>query len=262
MSVAPAAAIERVNQKASQALEVARGLTITTQDGYVSALEMKKGLKAISAEIDATFDPVIESAHKAHKDALAAKKKHAGPVDEAMEILTTKTTDWDAAQERIRRAEETRLREIARRQEEERRLAEAQAREEESRRLRAEQERLAKLAAEEAAKGRAEAAELARMEAEQRQVEADAAQAESEQALHEAVTAEPPVISLAPSTPQVEGVSYSKRWDFQITDEKKIPREYLLVDSVKIRRIVTAMKDQTNIPGVRVFSRNQQAMRG
>lgn len=63
----------------------------------------------------------------------------------------------------------------------------------------------------------------------------------------------PPVV--APKTvPKVAGVSFTKQWKFRIKDPLKVPREYLAVDEVKIGQVVRALKDQTNIPGVEVFS--------
>lgn len=49
-------------------------------------------------------------------------------------------------------------------------------------------------------------------------------------------------------------------WDFEITDESQVPREYLMVDESKIRRVVRA--GIRNIPGVRVYERQTLAVRG
>lgn len=64
-----------------------------------------------------------------------------------------------------------------------------------------------------------------------------------------------PVAVVAPATPKVEGLSYSTSWDFEIENESLIPREFLIVDAVKIRRVITALKETANIPGVRAFSK-------
>lgn len=63
-------------------------------------------------------------------------------------------------------------------------------------------------------------------------------------------------------TPKVEGLSYREDWYFEVTEPNKVPREYLLVDAVKIGKIVRAMKQGTNIPGVRVFSKKIPIQRG
>lgn len=59
--------------------------------------------------------------------------------------------------------------------------------------------------------------------------------------------------------PKVGGISIPKVWTFEITDEDLIPREYLEVDLVRIRKVVTALKGDTNIPGVRVFEQKRIA---
>jgi phage-related minor tail protein len=74
-------------------------------------------------------------------------------------------------------------------------------------------------------------------------------------ALAERILEEP---TFTPPPPAVElektaGISYTEKWNFEITDEKLIPRDYLIPDEKKIRTIVKAMKGATNIPGVRVF---------
>ena len=63
------------------------------------------------------------------------------------------------------------------------------------------------------------------------------------------------------AAPKVEGVSGRKTWTYEIEDEKMIPRTYLMVDTVKIGKIVTAMKGETDIPGVRAYQKSSAAFR-
>ena len=51
-----------------------------------------------------------------------------------------------------------------------------------------------------------------------------------------------------------EGVSYRDSWKFEITDESKIPREYLIPDEKKIAGIVKAMKEKFDVPGIRAYN--------
>lgn len=60
-------------------------------------------------------------------------------------------------------------------------------------------------------------------------------------------------------TPSVKGISFRETWRFEITDESLIPREYLIVDETKIRKVVLVMKEKTSIPGVRAYSDKQVA---
>lgn len=64
-------------------------------------------------------------------------------------------------------------------------------------------------------------------------------------------------VAIIREAPKVAGISFREVWKFEITDAAAIPREYLLVDESKIRRVVQAMKADTKIPGVRVFSDKQ-----
>lgn len=57
---------------------------------------------------------------------------------------------------------------------------------------------------------------------------------------------------LAREVPKIAGVSTRPVWRYAITDESKLPREYLMPDEKKIAGVVRAMKGDTNIPGVTV----------
>ena len=183
--------------------------------------ELWKAIKALRAKVANTFDDIIKAAHLAHKKAVEKKKMHDGPLDTAERIVKQAMSVYDAEQERIRKEEEGRLREIAKRAEEDRVLAEAAAVEAEARANGATKE---------------EAAQQA-----------------------DAVIAEPiyvaPII-VAKATPKLAGGPvFQTRWDFEVVSEALIPRQFLSVDMVKIRQIVTAMKGQTAIPGIRTFEK-------
>jgi chromatin assembly factor 1 subunit A len=55
--------------------------------------------------------------------------------------------------------------------------------------------------------------------------------------------------------PKPAGLSCRTYWDFEITDVSKIPAKYMVPDEKKIRGVVIAMKENTEIPGIRVFSK-------
>lgn len=82
--------------------------------------------------------------------------------------------------------------------------------------------------------------------------------ADNKTAQAEALQFAPPVA--APSQ-KLSGISGREEWDFEITDISKIPREYLIVDEVKVRRVVKALGSQTRIDGVRVFQKTVMAVR-
>lgn len=60
----------------------------------------------------------------------------------------------------------------------------------------------------------------------------------------------------------VEGASFRTRWDFEVVNEAQVPRMYLAVDSMAIRKVVNALKDKTNIPGIKVFPETKAILRG
>lgn len=63
----------------------------------------------------------------------------------------------------------------------------------------------------------------------------------------------PPVV-LPKATPKVQGISYRETWNFRITNPDKLPREYMVPNETAIRKVVTALKDKCNIPGIEVYS--------
>lgn len=82
---------------------------------------------------------------------------------------------------------------------------------------------------------------------------------EAEQVISEDV---PTVVPPAPEdNTKIENVSYRESWQYEITDPRAIPREYLMVDTKKIGQVVRAMKGETNIPGIKVFCTTTTAVR-
>ena len=146
-------------------------------------------------------------------------------------------------QERIRREEQRKADEAARR---ERERLEAQARE------KAEADRRAAEAA--AAAGRAE--EAAKLAARAAAAEEKAAAKVDDLAVRAATTVAPVVVR---DPPKVAGVSTREVWKFEITDSAAIPREYLVVDEARIRKVVQALKGDAKIAGVRVYPERQIA---
>ncbi len=62
----------------------------------------------------------------------------------------------------------------------------------------------------------------------------------------------PPVI--LPKTTTPDGISYREVWKFEIVDRNSVPREYLEVDEKKVGGVVRALKGETRIDGIRVYS--------
>lgn len=100
-------------------------LPVNDDETNLTAGEFLVAIRGLRRRIDETFDPVIGAAHKAHGAAIAAKKRHADPVDAAERIVKRKIADYSLAEESRRREEEARLQAAARVREEDARLAEA-----------------------------------------------------------------------------------------------------------------------------------------
>ena len=64
---------------------------------------------------------------------------------------------------------------------------------------------------------------------------------------------------VASAAPKVRGVVTKKVWKFEIVDKTKVPDQYKTIDEKKIRGVVNALKEGTDIPGVRVYWENAMA---
>jgi hypothetical protein len=100
-------------------------------------------------------------------------------------------------------------------------------------------------------------AEIARKQEEERRL-AEAIEAEKEGNVEEAqaIIEEEmfvPTPIVRPDVPKVDGRKYATKWSWKVTDINKVPREYLIVDQIKMNGIVRAMKGQTRISGIEVF---------
>jgi len=181
-----------------------------------------------------------EKARKA--DEAAAKKRREKIAREKAEA------EEKARIERERLAEEQRRIDAAKKQadaEERARLEAKQRRIDEERRREAEREEQ----------------EQARLHQEQMDAEAEqlerTARAEALEAKAEAMAATP----IASEAPKVEGISGRKVWKYAVTDAEKIPRKYLKIDEKKLGQVVRALKDDCDIPGIRVYAETSIAAR-
>jgi uncharacterized protein YhaN len=200
---------EEVSTMALTIIEQGKSVVIKTSEDYEQAGFVFTTIKSVMKQVDESFDPIIQKAHQAHKEAVAQKKKIYEPLETVSKHVKKVMSDYDTEQERIRKAEEARLQEIARKEEEEKKLAEAIA------------------------------------------AEQSGDKQEAEAIMEEPVYVAPVV--LKKEVPKVQGVSFREVWKFRIVDEKKIPREYLTPDLVKIGGVARSMKGKTNIPGIEAY---------
>jgi hypothetical protein len=64
-----------------------------------------------------------------------------------------------------------------------------------------------------------------------------------------------------PPIQKQKGESTREYWKFEVIDDKLIPRKYLMVDTKKIQGVVSSLKGETEIPGVRVYSEKSMSFR-
>ena len=113
----------------------------------------------------------------------------------------------------------------------------------------------------------AEAAALAearRIEEERQLRMAELAEANGESELAEEILSAEPAPVAAVQTmarPEAENVHTQQTWKFRIVDESKVPRQYLMLDTVQIGKIVRAMKSETAIPGVEAYAEESIVVR-
>jgi hypothetical protein len=105
----------------------AKQLTITSQADYLKAGEFVRTVDLLVKEVDASFGPQIDQAHKLHKSLIAERDRHLKPLSEAKAYARGLMLDWYALQAKKLREEQFRLRELARKAEEEAKLQEALA---------------------------------------------------------------------------------------------------------------------------------------
>lgn len=224
--------------------------TITTPEQFSRAGELLKAVKGALKQIEDQRVAITKPINDALRNTNAQAKAAAEPFTKAEVAIKAAMVTYSDEQERIRREEQRKADEAARRERE--RLA-AQQREAEAK-ARAEQERLRREAEEAAAAGRA--AEAAKLAARAERVEEKTAAKLEDLQLREAMVVAP-VIQREP--PKVAGVATREVWRFEVTDPAQVPRQYLVVDEAKIRRVVQTLKADANIPGVRVYSERQLA---
>ena len=120
--------LEKLEQRIDPKVKVATGLIVKDSEGIALARNMVQDIRRLKKEIEDTFDPIIQKAYQAHKEAVAQKKRYIEPLDKAEAIIRQKITDCVTEIER-------RQREEAEKEAEKERRAREQALERERKRL-------------------------------------------------------------------------------------------------------------------------------
>ncbi len=201
--------------------QASAGLEVIDKASADRASEIIVAGKKLIKAIKDYFDPMKKAADEAKRRILEAERQELSKIEPVVADLSAKVSRWLADEERRRR-------------------------EAEEARRRAERDRLI-LEAELAMK--AKEAERIKNESERRVFED---QVINEIAQREAELQPVPDV---PTASKTQGVTLRDNWSFEIVDESLIPREFLKPDEVKIRSVVIAQKDKTNIPGIKAVNR-------
>lgn len=111
-----------LERRALAVAKTAKAFVIVTPDDFRCAGDFLRDVKTALAEIDELCDPPVEAAHKAHKAALAVKRRLTAPFLEAESVLKPLMAKYQEQEEKRRKEEERRLQEEANRKAEEERL--------------------------------------------------------------------------------------------------------------------------------------------
>ncbi len=201
-------------------VDEARSREIKDEGQYKMMADFLLTIKSLMKDIKDYWDPSIRNANKTVKDLRAKKSAQITPLESADLIANQKMNTW-------RKGIEDRNREVTKK--------------------RVEQERVY-----------AEAVKKAREEHARKQAEEEAkAEAEDSDVVKGVEYLAPAVPDIIPEVvqelPKVPGISYAEHWVWECTDFLKVPDEYKVLDKVKINGLVRAMKNDTNIPGIRPY---------
>lgn len=216
----------------------AKNIVIDSPQACEDAAGFLRDLKTARNKIQEWFAPLVEAAHKAHKALTNRRGEVDLPLATAESTVKNKLQVYHTAQERIRKAEEDRLRREAEERERQR-VAEENAR--------LDQERLAREAA--------ALEEATRLEAAGQNEAADAVltTAVNEPAPPPVQYVEPAPVFVPRTVPKTPGVTFKETWDFEVEDFAKLPDNLKLPNLPEIRRRVQSLRGNHQIPGVRAF---------
>ncbi len=66
---------------------------------------------------------------------------------------------------------------------------------------------------------------------------------------------------VAPTIEKVSGANYITKWKFKITDQNKVPREYMIPNEEMLSRMATATKGTLKIDGIEFYSEKTLSVR-
>ena len=212
--------LQIIEQESTQLVEQAKKQEVKNQMSYDSSANFLKTCINMKKRIELFFDPTIKKFKEAKKVADEGRKAELermdvflAPISDAILIIKKKCKAFEDEQEEVRKKEQARL------------DAEAEKKAKDDKKALEEQAKTDKEWGDnEAAEENTKAAE---------EVEAEKVKAK-------------PVIA------KTSGLGIRRKWDWELVDFSKVPREFLLLDRVKINAFVRENEDNKLIPGITV----------
>lgn len=232
-------------------------IRVTDAASNTEAGRMLLAFTDLRKRIGAYFKPLKEAAHRAHKAITERESAELAKLSPGEQHLRAEMGAYATKLEQTRREEQRRLEAEERARIETQRKELAAKAEADAAAARAEQER--QRAAEQAAREAGDRKGAEEAEAKRKAAEAEEAQRRS---VAEKIASAPiatPVVIVPKVAPAVVGVTSRTVWEFEVTDITKLPIQFLQVNESAIRKVVEASKGDTQIPGVRVWSRQAVA---
>jgi len=221
--------ITAIEKRAMEVSAEAAAIIICDQDSLTRANAESLLLKAFIKEVDDTFRPIYDAGKATVATTKETWDRCRIPPDKEYRRIKGDIGNYLEKQEQLRREAEHRIW-LA---EQEKIRAEAEAR-------RVAEEALKKAAALEA-KGQNEKAEQVLNKA-----------AAEETKISEKIQANNAIASAPiPAQAKTIGFSFREDWDIELIDVALVPREYLMFDEVKARKVIRVSKGAVQIPGVK-----------
>lgn len=107
---------KEIERGSTDLMTQAQKMEIITNEQYVGSADFLKSVKDMQNRVNEVFNPIIEKAHQAHKEAITQKNKFFEPLVKIERIVKGKLLSWQQTQEQKRRAEEARLAELQRKE--------------------------------------------------------------------------------------------------------------------------------------------------
>lgn len=208
--------LQTIAKEVSDAVDYFNTRVITNNDEEEAVVEYIKLCKGIQKEVGDAFDPIVEKAHAAHKEAVAQRAKYLKPLEESEKKLKQLIKDYRLKLELERQKKER----------EEKEKLDAQ--------VKAEQEALM-------------------VKAETAQAQGD--EATANQLARTAVGIEAGGVHVESKTVKQEGMSSAIVWKGRVVDMTQVPQEFLFItpNQSAIDRWIKVNGEKNKIAGVEYY---------